>query len=64
MKHLDVLREAGLVNTREEGRYRVNSINAVPLKQIYVRWVSQYEDLWATQLLGLKDALEDNPQDE
>ena len=26
MKHLDVLRNAGLVNTREQGRQRVNSL--------------------------------------
>ena len=29
MKHMDVLREASLINTREEGRQRVNSLNAV-----------------------------------
>jgi len=58
MKHIDVLREAGLILTREEGRRRVNSINAVPLRRIYERWVSRYEDVWASQLLGLKDSLE------
>jgi DNA-binding transcriptional ArsR family regulator len=58
MKHIDVLREAGLILTREEGRRRVNSINAVPLRQIYERWVSRYEDVWASQLLGVKDSLE------
>jgi len=31
MKHLDVLREAGLVQTRELGRQRMNSLNAVPI---------------------------------
>lgn len=58
MKHIDVLREAGLINTRTEGRRRVNSINAVPLRQIYERWVSKYEDIWAGTLVDLKDALE------
>ena len=28
MKHLDGLREAGLVDTRTEGRLRINSLNA------------------------------------
>jgi DNA-binding transcriptional ArsR family regulator len=60
MKHIDVLREAGLVSTREEGRQRVNSLNAVPIRRIYERWVSRYEEFWADQLLRLKD---DFPED-
>jgi len=55
MKHIDVLRHAGLINTREEGRQRLNSLNAVPIRQIYDRWVSRYEEFWADQLLRLKD---------
>jgi DNA-binding transcriptional ArsR family regulator len=55
MKHLDVLREAGLVNTREEGRQRVNSLNAVPIRRIYERWVSRYEEFWADKLLRLTE---------
>ncbi len=63
MKHVDVLREAGLVNTRSEGRRRVNSLNAVPIRQIYERWVSKYEEMWASQLIGLKDSLEQKKRD-
>jgi DNA-binding transcriptional ArsR family regulator len=55
MKHIDVLRGAGLINTREEGRQRVNSLNAVPIRQIYERWVSHYEGFWAHKLLRLKE---------
>src|ERR1700682_549008 len=55
MKHLDVLRNAGLVNTREEGRQRVNSLNPVPIRQIYERWVSRYQDFWADKLLRLSE---------
>jgi DNA-binding transcriptional ArsR family regulator len=58
MKHLDVLREARLVNTREEGRQRMNSLNAVPIRQIYERWVSRFEEFWASHLLRLKEAVE------
>ena len=58
MKHIEVLREAGLINTRREGRRRVNSINAVPIRRIYERWVSKYEELWATKLIDLKESLE------
>ena len=58
MKHIDVLRDAGLVVTREEGRQRVNSLNAVPIRQIYERWVSRYQEFWADNLLRLKDDLQ------
>jgi DNA-binding transcriptional ArsR family regulator len=58
MKHLDVLREAGLINTREAGRQRVNSLNAVPIRQIYERWVKGYQDLWADRLLRLQEDVE------
>ncbi len=59
MKHIDVLRKAGLINTREEGRQRMNSLNAVPIRQIYERWVSRYSDFWADNLLRLKDDFEE-----
>jgi DNA-binding transcriptional ArsR family regulator len=58
MKHIDVLRGANLIQTREEGRQRVNSLNAAPIRQIYERWVSPYEDLWADNLLRLKEDVE------
>src|SRR5580692_7591726 len=58
MKHIDVLRAAGLINTREEGRQRVNSLNAVPIRRIYERWVSRYEGFWADKLLRLQEDVE------
>lgn len=63
MKHIDVLRDAGLVITREEGRQRVNSLNAVPIRQIYERWVSRYQEYWADSLLRLNDDLQPGPSD-
>lgn len=53
MKHLDVLKEAGLVLVRTRGRERINSLNAVPIRMIYERWVSNYQDLWAGKLLSI-----------
>jgi DNA-binding transcriptional ArsR family regulator len=44
-KHLRVLREVGVVDVREEGRYRVYRLNAEALKPIH-DWVASYEDLW------------------
>jgi DNA-binding transcriptional ArsR family regulator len=58
MKHLESLREAGLVHTREEGRQRVNSLNVFPIRQIYERWVSPFQELWSSQLLGIKELAE------
>lgn len=58
MKHLDVLRQAQLVYTREAGRQRVNSLNVVPIRQIYERWVGPFQELWSSQLLGIKETVE------
>jgi DNA-binding transcriptional ArsR family regulator len=62
MKHLDVLRHAHLVHTREAGRQRVNSLNVVPIRQIYERWVGPFQELWSGELLRIKEIAEkDNP---
>lgn len=58
MKHMGVLREAQLLTTRAEGRRRLNSLNVVPLRQIYDRWMSGFQDLWASQLVRLKHDVE------
>ena len=58
MKHLGVLREAGLVQTREHGRSVVNSLNVIPIRLIYERWVCDYQEVWAKKLTGLKRSLE------
>ena len=58
MKHLDVLRDVGLVNTCSEGRRRINSLNAAPIRQILERWISKYEAYWANTLLRVKDSAE------
>jgi DNA-binding transcriptional ArsR family regulator len=62
MKHLDALREAGLVNTREEGRQRWNSLNVFPIRQIYERWVSPFQEMWASQLFGIKTLAEEGEE--
>ena len=58
MKHIDVLREAGLILTREERRQRINSLNVVPIRQIYERWVGRFEELWTSHLLRIKEDAE------
>ena len=61
MKHLEVLRQAQLVDTREAGRQRVNSLNVVPIRQIYERWVGPFQELWTGELLQIKELSEKNP---
>ena len=58
MKHMDVLRDADLIITRSEGRRRVNSLNAIPIRRIYERWMGPFSELWSSTLLRLKDDLE------
>ena len=58
MKHMEVLREAGLIHTREESRQRINSLNVVPIRQIYERWVGRFDELWASHLLRIKEDAE------
>ncbi|MFZ0201510.1 MAG: helix-turn-helix domain-containing protein [Candidatus Sulfotelmatobacter sp.] len=58
MKHLEVLRQAQLVHTREAGRQRVNSLNVVPIRQIYERWVGPFQELWTNELLRIKEIAE------
>jgi DNA-binding transcriptional ArsR family regulator len=58
MKHIDVLRAAGLIHTREERRRRINSLNVLPIRQIYERWVGRFEELWASHLLRIKEDAE------
>ena len=58
MKHLEVLREAGLVKTRREGRLRINSLNAAPIREILERWIGKYEAYWSNTLLRVKESAE------
>ena len=56
MKHIDVLREAGLIDTRAAGRRRINSLNVAPLRQAIERWISKYEAFWANTLLRVNES--------
>ena len=58
MQHLAVLVEAGLVLVRRQGRERFNHLNAVPLQQVYERWVGRFAGARATEALALKRYVE------
>ncbi len=59
MKHLGILEQAGLVIVERRGRERWNYLNAVPIQQIYERWISGYAGFWAASLLRLKRRVEE-----
>ncbi len=46
------------IHTREERRQRINSLNVVPIRQIYERWVGRFEELWSSHLLRIKEDAE------
>ena len=58
MQHLKVLVGAGLVVVRRQGRERLNHVNAVPLREVYERWVGRFADESAAALLAMKRTLE------
>jgi DNA-binding transcriptional ArsR family regulator/uncharacterized protein YndB with AHSA1/START domain len=53
MRHLQVLAASGLVTSRKRGRERWHYLNAVPLQQMYERWVDRHTAGWALGLLRL-----------
>ena len=54
MKHLGVLHQAGLIVYRRRGKHRINSINPVPIRRIYERWMSPYVEPLAAGALNIK----------
>jgi DNA-binding transcriptional ArsR family regulator len=51
-RHLRVLRAAGLVTARTEGRRRFYALEPRPLREID-EWLEPYRDLWAQRLDAL-----------
>jgi DNA-binding transcriptional ArsR family regulator len=51
-RHLRVLREAGLVRDRVEGRHRLYALDPQPLRELD-DWLEPYRDLWARRLDAL-----------
>jgi DNA-binding transcriptional ArsR family regulator len=51
-RHLRVLREAGLVDVREDAQRRVYSLRPEPLAEVD-DWLSRYRALWENRLDAL-----------
>lgn len=56
-RHLRVLREAGLVRVREDGRHRLYSLRWEGLAAVDA-WLSKYRDFWETELDSLESFLD------
>ncbi len=55
-KHLRVLREAGLVESRTDGQHRLYRVRTEPLEELD-EWLSSYRELWTTRLDRLEGHL-------
>jgi DNA-binding transcriptional ArsR family regulator len=51
-RHLRVLRDAGLVRARTDGRHRLYALDPGPLRELDA-WLEPYRDLWAQRLDAL-----------
>jgi DNA-binding transcriptional ArsR family regulator len=59
-KHLNQLRDAGLVVSQQEGVTRMCELNAQPLRVVR-DWLREYEAFWNQSLQNLKAYVEENP---
>jgi DNA-binding transcriptional ArsR family regulator len=59
-KHLKVLREAGLVVARTQGKQRMYALRPEPLVEV-VQWLEPYRMLWSSRLDALERHLEEEP---
>lgn len=51
-QHLRVLRDAGLVDVRKEGRHRIYSLDPRPLQEVF-DWAQYFEGFWRKKLSAL-----------
>jgi DNA-binding transcriptional ArsR family regulator len=57
-KHVELLRQAGLVTTWRRGRQRLHALEAEPLRQLD-DWLTPYAAAWDRRLARLKRHLEE-----
>jgi DNA-binding transcriptional ArsR family regulator len=56
-RHVGVLKRAGLLRERREGRHRFYELNPLPLRAID-SWIEPYRELWRANLRNLKAFVE------
>ncbi|MDX1643245.1 MAG: metalloregulator ArsR/SmtB family transcription factor [Thermoanaerobaculia bacterium] len=59
-KHLDLLRDAGLIHVRWRGRERLHELDARPLREVD-EWLEPYSAFWDDALGRLERHLKENP---
>jgi DNA-binding transcriptional ArsR family regulator len=59
-KHLRILREAGLVETRTDAQRRLYRVRVEPLREIDA-WLEPYRRMWASRLDDLERHLDQMP---
>ncbi|WP_460391421.1 ArsR/SmtB family transcription factor [Actinophytocola sediminis] len=59
-KHLKVLREAGLVVVRADGKQRLYTLRPEPLVEVD-QWLAPYRRFWSQRLDALEQHLKENP---
>ncbi|MFG0326901.1 MAG: ArsR/SmtB family transcription factor [Phycisphaerales bacterium JB037] len=61
-QHLAALKQAGLVRSRKDGRRRIYTLRAGPLRRVH-DWVAHYEAFWDDRLDALGQHLDTNPHE-
>jgi DNA-binding transcriptional ArsR family regulator len=56
-RHLRILKDAGMVESRSEGQRRVYSLRAEPFEKLS-EWLAQYRRLWESRLDSFEIELE------
>jgi DNA-binding transcriptional ArsR family regulator len=59
-KHLDALRDAGLLRIERRGRERIHQLNPEPLREV-LAFLAPYAAAWDERLARLASHLEENP---
>lgn len=59
-RHLQVLEEADLITIRWSGREKRHYLNPVPIAEIARRWIDKFSEPKMQALINLKQALEDD----
>jgi DNA-binding transcriptional ArsR family regulator len=56
-KHVRILKTAGLVSERSDGRNRIYTLNPAPLAAVD-QWLMPYRAFWAARLVSIKHLVE------
>ncbi len=63
-KHLALLEAANLVVSKKQGREKLHYLNPVPINEIYMRWIGKFEQERVLALHNLKQALQENDDEQ